>query len=287
VIFGVPYDPATSNGYLLYGRYDLNRNLGVKYRYSGSSPGGYAYNQIILNQTTGNGFQNTKPSGPRATLSSFFNTYFTDPNDVRNGQWLYGNQYWPDGSPIKVATTKKGYDQFYSGSDGSTSIVYNLYIDSIITARQDVAAIDLGNDEIAWNMGIRNIKFYPDGNSTSRNQNNDGTLFRYSDILLMKAESILRGGTPTNGQTALSLVNMVRDNRTTSAQWTSVTLNDLYAERCREFTWESWHRNDMIRFGKFENAYGFKTNTDTYRRIFPIPTTALLTNSKLVQNPGY
>jgi hypothetical protein len=43
----------------------------------------------------------------------------------------------------------------------------------------------------------------------------------------------------------------------------------------------------MIRFGKYENAYGFKSNADTYRRIFPIPTQAMNTNPKLVQNPGY
>lgn len=287
-IWAIPYDPATSNGYSFTARYDLNRNLGIKYRYAGSTPGSYSYNQIILNQTSGNGLNNAKPSGPRATLSSFYNGYFTsDANDVRNNQWLVGFQYWPDGSPIQVATTKKGYDNNYAGSDGNTAIVYNLYIDSIISLRLDVPTMDCGNDEIAWNMGIRNNKFYPDANSSSRNQSNDFPVFRYSDILLMKAEAILRGGTPTLGHSALSLVNMVRNNRTTSAAWTSVTLDNLYSERCREFTWECWHRNDMIRFGKFENAYGFKTNSDTYRRIFPIPTNALATNSKLVQNDGY
>ena len=49
-IFAIPYDPSTSNGYLFHGRYDLNRNLGIKYRYSGSTPGSYSFNQIILNQ---------------------------------------------------------------------------------------------------------------------------------------------------------------------------------------------------------------------------------------------
>jgi hypothetical protein len=44
----------------------------------------------------------------------------------------------------------------------------------------------------------------------------------------------------------------------------------------------------MVRFGQFENTYGIgKTNTDTYRRIFPIPSNATAINAKLVQNPGY
>ncbi len=287
-VFAIPYDPSTSNGYLFHGRYDLNRNLGIKYRYSGSTPGSYSFNQIIMNQTSGNGLINARPSGPRATLSSFYNGYFrADANDIRNNQWLVGNQFWADGSPLMVSTTKKGYDQFYAGADGGAAITYQLYIDSIITARLAPASIDCGNDEIAWNMGIRNIKFAPDANSSSRNQSNDAPIFRYSDILLMKAEAILRGGTATNGRTALSLTNMVRSNRSTSPAWATVTLDDLYAERAREFSWECWRRNDMIRFGKYETAYGFKTNADTYRRIFPIPNAALNTNPKLVQNPGY
>lgn len=294
-IFTIPYDPSTSNGFLYHARYDLNRNLGIKYKYAGASAGSYSYDQILLAGsgadlklvTSGNGFNNVKPSGPRATLSSFYNGNFTDANDIRNDQWLVGYQNWPDGNPIEICATKSGYNQFYTASDKTDTIHYNLYIDSIITLRQDVATMDCGNDETAWNMGIRNIKFYPDGSSSSRNQGNDAPLFRYSDVLLMKAEAILRGGTATNGQTALSLVNTVRSNRTTSAALTSITLDNLYAERCREFTWECWHRNDMIRFGKFENAYGFKTNSDTYRRIFPIPTNALATNGKLIQNTGY
>jgi hypothetical protein len=154
-IFAIPYDPSTSNGYLFHGRYDLNRNLGIKYRYSGSTPGSYSFNQIVMNQTTGNGLVNARPSGPRATLSSFYNAYFvSDANDIRNNQWLVGLQYWPDGSPLMVSTTKKGYNQFYTGSDGATAITYHLYIDSVFSTRQDAASLDMGNDEIAWNMGI-------------------------------------------------------------------------------------------------------------------------------------
>lgn len=284
-IYAVPYDPATSNGYMFYARYDLNRNLGIKYRYSGSTPGTNI--DPVINQTSGNGLVNSKPSGPRATLSSYLNYFLEDANDIRLKQWLYGPQYWDDGNPIMVKTTKLGYNQFYTGSDGSATYTYPLVIDTSIVLRQNPTLFDCGNDEIAWNQGARNIKFYPDANSTTRNQNNDVPLFRYSDIILTKAEAILRGGTATGGQSALTLVNMVRNNRSTSAAWTAVTLADIYKERAREMCWESWHRNDMIRFGKYEDIYGFKTNTDTYRRLLPIPTGALTTNSKLVQNPGY
>jgi hypothetical protein len=104
----------------------------------------------------------------------------------------------------------------------------------------------------------------------------------------MKAEAILRGGNATNGHTALSLVNTLRAVRTTSAAWTDITLDDIYAERCREMSWELWHRNDMIRFGKYENPWGLgKTNTDVNRRLFPIPTSARAKNPNLTQNPGY
>ena len=98
----------------------------------------------------------------------------------------------------------------------------------------------------------------------------------------------MRGGTATLGHTALSLTNALRAVRTTSAALGAVTLSDIYAERCRELSWECWMRNDMIRFGRFEDAWGLsKTNSETYRRIFPIPTSAIAVNPKLTQNPGY
>ncbi|MBD0368454.1 MAG: RagB/SusD family nutrient uptake outer membrane protein, partial [Flavisolibacter sp.] len=284
-IFAIPYDPSTSTGFQFYGRYDLNRNLGVKYRYSGSTPGSNV--NPVLNQTTGGGLINNKPSGPRMTTSEFY-AYFNDPNDIRNRQWLAGLQYWDDGQPIMVSTTNLGYDQFYSGNNPSGTLTYQLELKPLTTSRLGANSYDLGKDEIAWNTGYRNIKFYPDANSISRNQSNDLPFLRYSDIILMKAEALQRGGTPTMGHTALSLINMLRAQRTTSPALTSVTLEDIYAERCREMAWECWHRNDMIRFGKFESSYGLgKTNADPYRRVFPIPTTALATNAKLTQNQGY
>ncbi len=284
-VFAIPFDPSTSNGWMFYARYDLNRNLGMKYRYSGSTTG--ANVDPVVNQTTGNGLINNRPSGPRCTTQEFY-AHFNDVNDIRNNQWLGGLQYWSTGNPILVRTTNLGYNQFYSGGDPGGTYVYHLDISPLSTSRLGASSYDVGRDEIGWNTGYRNVKFLPDANSINRNQNNDVPVFRFSDIILMKAEAILRGGTATNGHTALSLVNTLRAVRTTSAALTSVTLNDLYSERCRELSWEGWHRNDMIRFGRYEDSWGLgKTNTDTYRRVFPIPTSAIATNPNLTQNTGY
>ncbi|RYJ37372.1 RagB/SusD domain-containing protein [Flavobacterium anhuiense] len=266
-IFAVPYDPAAVtvgyNGQMYHARYDVPRSERAKFGLSFT------------------------PSAPRSTLPEFY-AYFNDPNDIRNKQWLTGLQYMNDGvTPVMVTTTKKGYDQFYTGSDGGASYTYQVNLTPNIIPRQSEALFDLGNDEIAWNMGYRNIKFYPDATSTNRNQKNDVPFLRYSDVLLMKAESILRGGAVTLGQSADALVNMVRSNRTTSAPVSGVTLEELYKERSREFAWEAWHRNDMIRFGKYEGSWGYKTNTDVYRRVFPIPTNAMVLNPALIQNDGY
>lgn len=285
-IFAVPFD---ANGQGWYGRsanykarYDVPRSMG-------KVAAGAGYNFFNIPFT---------PGGPSSTLPEFY-ANFNDENDIRNKQWLTGLQFQPDGvTPIMITTTNKGYDQYYSGSDPGGTYTFQLNLTPDVILRQDIAngqnpydgvsnGFDAGNDEIAWNQGYRNIKFLPDATSSSRNQNNDIAIFRYADIVLTKAEAILRGGAATGGATALSLVNSVRANRSTSAEWTTVSLEDLYAERNRELAWEGWHRNDMIRFGKYEDSWGYKTNKDTYRRIFPIPTSALNLNPALKQNPGY
>jgi len=273
-IFAIPFD-ATSTGFLgrsanYKARYDVPRSMG-------KVAAGAGYNYFNIPYT---------PGGPAGTLPEFY-ANFNDPNDIRNKQWLSGLQFLPDGvTPLNITTTKAGYDAVAFPGD-NTPYTYQLNLTPNIVLRQSVPLFDCGNDEVAWNMGYRNIKFYPDATSTSRNQNNDIPVFRYSDIILMKAEAILRGGTPTLGHTALSLVNMLKAVRTTSAPLANVTLDDIFAERSREFAWEGWHRNDVIRFGKYENSWGFKTDSDPNKRIFPIPTSAFAVNPAFTQNPGY
>jgi starch-binding outer membrane protein, SusD/RagB family len=300
-IFAIPYDPTAgiypgTNGLLYRARYDLDRYLGVRYGYAGATAGNVTDPLMDSTYPASTGVNEAGPSGPESTLPTFY-AYFYDPNDIRTGQWLTGLQYWPDGKPIMVKTTKggtQGYDATYTGSDANAAYYYQLNLTPDVYFRTNPASganpalFDLGNDDIAWDMGYRNNKFLADNtNKANRNQNNDVPVFRYSDIILMKAEAILRGAAPTGGQTALSLANQLRAARTTSPAWTGITLDSIYNERSREFTWETWHRNDMIRFGKYEGSWGFKTDADPNHRIFPIPNNALLLNPTLKQNPGY
>ncbi|ARK10502.1 RagB/SusD family nutrient uptake outer membrane protein [Fibrella sp. ES10-3-2-2] len=134
--------------------------------------------------------------------------------------------------------------------------------------------------------GIRVIK-YPIDPVRPDNPGNDYVFFRYADVLLMKAEAILRGGTATSGATGATLVNQLRATRGVPSLG-SVTLDNLLAERGRELYWEGWRRNDMIRFGTFTRPFDQKPAvTPDYRAVYPIPQQALDTNPNLKQNIGY
>lgn len=135
-------------------------------------------------------------------------------------------------------------------------------------------------------QGVRVIKYTPDFVNNDQ-PGNDYVFFRYADVLLMKAEAILRGGTATGGDTPLSLVNEIRTIRNATAM-TSVDLTSLLAERRRELYWEGWRRNDQVRFGTFLDPIQEKPNSDTEQYLlFPIPPAALSSNPNLKQNFGY
>lgn len=134
-------------------------------------------------------------------------------------------------------------------------------------------------------QGVRVIKYIMDFDNLN-NPENDYVLFRYADVLLMKAEAILRGGTPTGGQTAISIVNDLRSVRNTSP-CAVLDLPELLKERSRELYWEGWRRNDQIRFSTFLNAFQEKPASTEKFLLFPIPPSALSLNPNLTQNPGY
>ena len=234
-----------------------------------------------------------------STTPNFFDK-FNLPGDERTATWLVGKQYNNDGSPFTLTLKTKTLDASYPGVDKDTVWQLTITKDLIMTGKKP---FDLGNDYLARCMGVRSIKIYPDKNTTAatRNSSNDMPVFRLSDIYLMKAEAILRGAAATtvNGelQTPLLLVNKIR-TRVKAQLAVSIDLPALLDERGREFYWETWRRNDLIRFGQYETEYpipgdvamaGYTPGMDKSptKRIFPIPASELQLNPKLVQNPGY
>ncbi|UOB17267.1 RagB/SusD family nutrient uptake outer membrane protein [Abyssalbus ytuae] len=224
------------------------------------------------------------PSGCARTLPEFYDL-FNDPDDQRNGQWLAGKQYLEDGTPIAWETTNIGLDNDYSGPNPDEKVIYHLELTKELTF-DNVDLFDTGDDALGRAVGYRNIKFYPDTASLSRNQSNDWPVFRFADILLTKAEAILRGGNATMGHEPLGLVNMVRE-RAGATPFTSVNFDTLLNERARELSFECWRRNDLIRFGKFESVWGLKTDDDINKRLFPVPYEEITLNPGFSQNPGY
>lgn len=144
--------------------------------------------------------------------------------------------------------------------------------------------------------GVRIIKYPPDyGAYNSGHQGNQLQIFRYADVLLMVAEAHLRSDDAAGTGASLTLVNQLRSARK-AAPLTALSLvntanlydaNTLLAERQKEMYWESWRRQDLIRFGVFLQPWALKTKDDPKYLLFPIPSTQIVANPNLKQNPGY
>ena len=152
--------------------------------------------------------------------------------------------------------------------------------------------INVGDNLTGWRQGCRNLKWHVTRTdyANGRNQSNDIPLLRYADVLLMKAEALVRQGKASE---ATALVNQIRSYVNAEQLDHSPSLNDIYEERGREFFDENMRRADMIRFGHFEDEYfphykDFPTaNFDKTRRVFPINKSMLDLNPKWTQNNGY
>jgi hypothetical protein len=221
---------------------------------------------------------NQNPSGWNGftTLSDFYGKF--EASDKRRG----GNPY-----PGMTFGILPGFLIGQQTNGSGTNLSDRTGAPLIFTPQ--VKLVETGSD--LERTGIRVIK-YPIDYTGGDNSNNDYVYFRLADVLLMKAEAILRGGTGTSagpyGNTALSIVNYIRTHATRGATALgSISLDQLLDERGRELYWEGWRRQDLIRFGKFLQAWQEKAVSEAKRLIFPIPARSLAANPNLTQNPGY
>lgn len=229
-------------------------------------------------------------SGAGMALTQFIDTYDEDDSRLTD-TWLMGDQYTPEGELLLCTYDMKGQPLSYI---------------------KDVKDGHYTNET----DGYRMFKFeVPEG--TTGSSDTDFPLHRYSEILLMKAECLLRLGKPGAGD----LVTEVRRrNFKDNPNKAVVTDNDLKAnssyqygtvvnyvnqhdgdqspiefgrlldELGWEFSWEMHRRRDLIRFGIYTKKNWLSHDASgegDYRTVFPIPESALTSNPQLTQNPDY
>lgn len=147
----------------------------------------------------------------------------------------------------------------------------------------EVKLLETGNNlEVTGIRVQRYVVDYANGGGQGQ-ANNDYVFYRYADVLLMKAEALLR---TNNAAAGLTIVNQIRAKRG-ATPFTTLTLTNLLDERQREHYWDGWRRQDLIRFGRFLAPNALRPESDPKNLLFPIPNAALAVNPNLTQNPGY
>ena len=156
-------------------------------------------------------------------------------------------------------------------------------------------------DESNFKYGYAIAKFNNfkcDGSKGSDITFADSHLFymRVAEAYLNYAEALTRMNGGTAPADAVAAINAIR-GRAHATQRTSYTLNQILDEWGREFYFEGRRRVDLIRFGKFGGPTDYQwqwkggvyagRDFEAFRNVFAIPTSDLITNTKLQQNPGY
>lgn len=229
-----------------------------------------------------------RPWGGVCVIPQFIDTF--DPDDIRlEENFIKGPQY-----------TSLGGDEPLLRSDNKEQLIYV----------KDVPSIDESDPADGYRWG----KFEYAVGITNR-LSNDWPQFRFADILLMKAESLMRLGEPGAG----ALVTQIRErafkntpekalvtdaeleggsvydygrrdkDKTTHEGGSDIKYGRFLDELGWEFTQEGRRRQDMIRFGVFSTKSWFShdATNDKRKDLYPIPNSAKLTNSNLEQNEGY
>ncbi len=197
------------------------------------------------------------PVGPWngfAVVPTFFQSY--EDSDLRKQKWfIYGPQFESTGAPIIESILDEP-----------------LVIDPILPAlfMQEGEFTPREIRTTGARAGKYEIKM-----GAKENLSNDFPLFRLTDFYLMKAEVEIRLG--RNGD---DWINPIRERAGVSS-WVGSTIDDLLAERGRELWLEGHRRQDLIRYGKWEQAWWEKAVSDNSRRTFPIPKWAIDANPNL------
>ena len=240
-----------------------------------------------LNQTTYN--INAQPWNGFASTSEFYNSYIDPALNPGPTGTVVGLD--PKGTPTAGTDDKRMRNNFLVGPQFS-SAGERLVDNGAEPADPDGKPFTFTPyvnelEPNAWRQsGARLAKWQFVLGMTSE-LDNDFAIFRYTDILLVKAEATARIAGNWSDPAALAIVNQIRTTHGGVAEWTSMTADQFLAERGRELAFEGWRRQDLIRFGSFQAKRLFQDEGAATKNLYPIPATQLNANKNLTQNPGY
>ena len=254
--------------------YDAINRQGMQY----ARPRTFKDMKNLLPNVYGSTDKFTQSFGGNMVVTPEFAKLFSLDGDIRNLSILRGDVYVRDPKTLRPTTEPF----MYKGNQ--------VHFTEDITLAKIDNTVEVGNDANAYQQGCHSIKWFttPADYNNGRNQSNDLPIFRFADILLMKAEALTRQG--SSG--AKALFNQIRTYAGAPTIANEPTLQEIYDERGREFFDENWRRNDMIRFGHYEDEFfpHYKdfpdASFDKRHRIFPVPQNTINLNG-WEQNPGY
>jgi hypothetical protein len=209
-------------------------------------------------------------------------------NDLRKQNWmLIGPQKKDPALRTSVADSLVLGTEEYNGKP----LVFVKEIRRNSEGETDAGGMTQGEE----NSGARFAKYVPGTQADANYWGNDFVLYRLTEIYFNKAEALMRKNNGIATQDAVDLINTCKKRAFKAEDWaaeayttTSLTMNELLAERGREFIFEGKRRSDLIRFGKFTTAtwWDHQPSANKYK-LFPIPFKQTSINPNLVQNPGY
>jgi hypothetical protein len=192
-----------------------------------------------------------------ATLAQTYNAF--DSLDRRRKMFLVDTQ-------VNVETGRRATDR------KGNPLVFTTTIGNVTSATEG--------------EGARIYKWPADPKHVQQNNGNDFAWFRLAEMYLIKAEAELAGGTGTS--TPLALLRLVRARAFTVDTLSAVTTDVILRERLFELNSEGKRRQDLIRHGKYTQAWEFKPGpTGDFRVLMPIPQTQIDANALITQNAGY
>jgi hypothetical protein len=204
-----------------------------------------------------------------STLEEFYNSYDAG-DDRRAANFIVGKQYDRNGNQLLDLAFDKG-DPDGPGLD------YTPHINMLAPNASRQGGARFGKFSIK--IGQRD------------NADNDMPILRYGEVLLNKAEAMMRLS-GWNNAAALQLVNEIR-TRSHAAPFTTFTEGDMLAERGRELFVEAHRRTDLIRFNAYHKAW-WEKEVDPQAAthiLMAIPQEQMVNSSStpfpLKQNPGY